>query len=84
MVRLVRRDPVSGRALAFFGAIVFEYALLGLLRAQLFDTAAEYSRYAYLSGILALLGLASLVGPVSLPERGPRRLAAVVGLACAS
>ncbi len=72
---------MSGRALAFFGAIVFEYALLGLLRAQLFDTAAEYTRYAYLSGILALLGLANLVGPITLPEAGPRRLVTVVGLA---
>jgi hypothetical protein len=78
-VRLLRREPVSGRAVAFFGAIVFEYALLGLLRAQLFDTAAEYTRYAYLSGIFALLGLANLVGPVKLPEPGPRRLATVVG-----
>jgi hypothetical protein len=66
---------------ACFGAILFEYAILGLLRAQLFDTAAEYSRYAYLSGIVALLGLASLIGPVSLPAPGPRRLATVVGLA---
>ena len=81
VVRLVRGVPVSGRAVACFGAIVFEYAILGLLRAQLFDSAAEYSRYAYLSGIVALLGLASLVGPISLPERGPRRLATVVGLA---
>ena len=81
VVRLIRGVPVSGRAVACFGAIIFEYAILGLLRAQLFDTAAEYSRYAYLSGIVALIGLASLVGPVSLPERGPRRLATVVGLA---
>jgi hypothetical protein len=80
-VRLILRLPVSGRAVACFGAILFEYAILGLLRAQLFDTAAEYSRYAYLSGIVALLGLASLIGPVSLPAPGPRRLATVVGLA---
>ena len=78
--RLVRREAVPGRTLAAFGAIVFEYALLGLLRAQLFDSAAEYSRYAYLSGIFALIGLASLIGPARLPESGPRRLAAVTGL----
>jgi hypothetical protein len=80
VVRVVRGGSVSGRAIACFGAIVFEYALLGLLRAQLFDGAAEYSRYAYLSGILALLGLASLVGPIRLPDPGPRRLAVVVAL----
>jgi hypothetical protein len=78
--RLIRRESVPGRTLACFGAIVFQYALLGLLRAQLFDTAAEYSRYAYLSGIFALLGLASLFGPVRLPESGPRRLLAVTAL----
>ena len=78
--RLIRRDSVPGRTLAAFDAIVFEYALLGLLRAQLFDSAAEYSRYAYLSGIFALIGLASLIGPARLPESGPRRLAAVTGL----
>ena len=71
---------IPSRTLACFGAILFEYALLGLLRAQLFDGAAEYSRYAYLSGIFALLGLASLVGPISLPERGTFRLAMVAGL----
>ena len=79
-VRAIRREEIPRRALACFGAIVFEYALLGLLRAQLFDTAAEYSRYAYLSGILALLGLASLAGQVTVPDRGPRRVAAVAGL----
>jgi hypothetical protein len=78
--RLIRREDVPGRTLAAFGAIVFEYALLGLLRAQLFDDAAEYSRYAYLSGIFALIGLASLIGPMRLPESGRRRLLAVTGL----
>jgi hypothetical protein len=80
VVQLVRGRSVPSRTLACFGAILFEYALLGLLRAQLFDGAAEYSRYAYLSGIFALLGLASLVGPISLPERGTLRLAMVAGL----
>ena len=80
VVQLVRGRSIPSRTLACFGAILFEYALLGLLRAQLFDGAAEYSRYAYLSGIFALLGLASLVGPISLPERGTLRLAMVAGL----
>ncbi len=80
VVQVVRRGPVPGRALACFGAIVVQYAILGLIRAQLFDGAAEYSRYAYLSGIMALLGLASLVGPRTLPATGTRRLAAVTGV----
>ena len=37
-------------------------AILALIRAQLFDGAAIYSRYAYVSGIFALLGLTALVG----------------------
>lgn len=80
VVRLVRGGPVPGRTLACFGAIVFQYALLGLLRAQLFESASEYSRYAYLSGIFALLGLASLVGPIALPAAGTRRLATLTAL----
>ena len=80
VIRLIRGGSVPSRTLACFGAIVFQYALLGLLRAQLFEGAAEYSRYAYLSGIFALLGLASLVGPISLPAHGTRRLAMLTAL----
>ena len=67
VVQLLRRRPVSSRAIACFGAIVFMYALLALIRAQLFDGAALYSRYAYLSGIFAILGLTALIGRRALP-----------------
>ena len=83
VVRHVRGGHVPHRALAAFGAIVFMYALLGLIRAQLFDGAAEYSRYAYLSGIFAMLGLVALVGRRTMPVEPLRRtlaLAAVGGV----
>jgi len=80
IVQVVRRRPVSTRTLAAFGAIVVQYAILGLIRAQLFEGAAEYSRYAYLSGIFAMLGLVALVGPRPLPVEPRRRMAAVAGL----
>ena len=78
----VRGGHVPHRALAAFGAIVFMYALLALIRAQLFDGAAEYSRYAYLSGIFGMLGLVALVGRRTMPAEPRRRtlgMAAIVG-----
>jgi hypothetical protein len=80
VVQLIRRAVVPTRALAAFGAIVVQYAILGLIRAQLFEGAAEYSRYAYLSGIFAILGLVALVGPRSLPIEPGRRTLAIAGL----
>lgn len=80
LAQVVRRRPVPPRAFAAFGAIIVQYAILGLIRAQLFDGAAEYSRYAYLSGIFAMLGLVALVGPRSLPTEPKSRTLAVAGL----
>ena len=80
VVQLVRRQPVPSRVFAAFGAIVAQYAILGLIRAQLFDGAAEYSRYAYVSGIFAMLGLVALVGVRSLPADPRRRMATVAAV----
>ena len=81
VVHVVRGGSVPGRALACFGAVVVEYGIIGLIRAQLFDGTAEYSRYAYLSGIFALLGILSLIGHRAMPADPRRRLAVVAGLA---
>jgi len=80
--RLVRFGigSVPSRALACFGAIVVQYAILGLVRAQLFDGAALYTRYTYLSAIFALLGLVALVAPLRVmrdPRFGMARFRAV-------
>ena len=81
IVQNVRVGHIPRRALAAFGAIVFMYALLGLIRAQLFDGAAEYSRYAYLSGIFAILGLVALVGRRTMPAEPRRRTLALAAMA---
>lgn len=80
VAQLVRGRSVPGRTIAAFGAIVFTYGLLALIRAQLFDGAALYSRYAYLSGIFALLGLTALIGHRAMPESKGPRLAAFAGV----
>lgn len=79
---VVRGGPgsVPSRALAALGAILVQYAILATLRAQLFEGAAEYSRYAYLSAIFALVGITSLIGHRRLLGPGSWRLARMGGL----
>lgn len=62
-----RRRRVPGRAVACLVAIAVEYAIVGVVRAPLDAGAALYTRYAYLSGILALIGAASLIGRPAIP-----------------
>jgi hypothetical protein len=81
VVRLLRRQPIPSRALACFGAIVVMYALLGLVRVGIDPQAAAYSRYSYLSGMLALLGWAVLIGRPALPTAPNRRLLVIAGAA---
>ncbi len=52
----VHRRSIPRRAIACLLAIVAEYAIVGVVRAQLDVDASLYTRYAYLSGILALIG----------------------------
>ena len=84
--RLVRDGiaSVPSRALACFGAIIIQYAILGTVRGELFDGAAEYSRYAYLSAIFALLGFVALIGRRSLTGPGRWRVARLGGLTVAA
>ncbi len=75
----VKRRPIPTRAIACLLAIVAEYTIVGIVRAQLEVDASLYTRYAYLSGILALIALASLLGRPAIPEaRRPVILAAGV------
>ena len=74
---------VPTRALAYLGAIVAMYALLGIVRLADGPAAATYSRYAYLSGMLVLLGIAALVGRRPMPA-APRLRLVVVGVAAAA
>ena len=70
-----RRRTIPRRAVACLLAIVAEYTIVGIVRAQLEVDASLYTRYAYLSGILALIAVASLVGRPAIPAE--RRLLAV-------
>jgi hypothetical protein len=75
-----RGRAIPSRAVACLLAITAEYLITGLVRDQLGLYAATYTRYAYLSGMLALIALASLVGRPAIPPRLVPR-AAAVGLA---
>jgi hypothetical protein len=76
----VSRRPIPTRAVACLLAIVAEYTIVGIVRVQLTVDASLYTRYAYLAGILALIGGASLLGRPTIPERR-RPLAVAVGVA---
>ena len=56
------RRSIPRRAIACLLAIAAEYTIVGIVRAQLEVDASLYTRYAYLSGILALIAIASLLG----------------------
>jgi hypothetical protein len=75
----VTHRPVPSRAIACLLAIVAQYAIVGLVRVQLGIDAATFTRYTYLSGMLAMIAIASLVGRPSLDGRR-RTLAMGAGL----
>jgi hypothetical protein len=74
------RRSVPHRAIACLLAIAAEYAIVGIVRAQLEVDASLYTRYAYLSGVLALIATASLVGRPAVPDRR-RTVLVAAGLA---
>jgi hypothetical protein len=77
---ILRRNPIPGRTVACFVTIVVEYAIVGLVRAQLEPDASRYTPYTYYSGILAMLGLVTLIGR-SWPIRPRDRPVAAIGIA---
>jgi hypothetical protein len=74
------RRTIPRRAIACLLAIVAEYTIVGIVRAQLEVDASLYTRYAYLSGILALIAAASLIGRPAIPA-ARRPLLVGVGVA---
>ncbi len=74
------RRAIPSRAVACLLAIAAEYTIVGIVRAQLEVDASLYTRYAYLSGILALIGAASLLGRPAIPA-ARRPLLVGVGVA---
>ena len=63
----VHRRSIPRRAIACLLAIAAEYTIVGFVRTQLEVDASLYTRYAYLSGILALIAAASLIGRPTIP-----------------
>jgi hypothetical protein len=75
----IRRRSIPRRAVACLLAIAAEYTIVGIVRAQLEVDASLYTRYAYLSGTLALIALASLIGTPTIPV-ARRPLVVAVGV----
>jgi hypothetical protein len=69
------RVPV--RAIGIVVAITVQYALTGLVRGPIGVEFADYTRYTYVAGILAMVALGELLGPVRLPSAGRARLGMV-------
>ena len=76
----VHRRSIPRRAVACLLAIAAEYTIVGFVRTRLEVDASLYTRYAYLSGILALIAAASLIGRPSIPV-ARRPLVVGVGVA---
>lgn len=70
------------RLVGCVAAIGLLYAFIGAARGGLFDAAVDYTRYTYVSGILAMLALGIVIGPVRLPAAGRPRLAALGAIGC--
>ncbi len=60
---LVRGEGLPARVVGCLGGIVVLYVLTGLVRAQLVDDAALYTRYTYLAGALLMVATGALIGP---------------------
>jgi hypothetical protein len=73
----VQSGRVPARAIGIVVAITVQYALTGLVRGLIETDHSDLSRYTYVSGILALAALGDIVGRVSIPSAGPRRLASI-------
>ena len=72
------RGRLAPRAFSIVLAIIVQYALTGFARGELYDGIidyTDYTRYTYVSGILALIVAGTIVGRVELPAAGRRRLA---------
>ena len=76
----LHRRSIPRRAIACLLAIAAEYTIVGIVRSQLEVDASLYTRYAYLSGILALIAAASLIGKPAIPV-ARRPLVVAVGVA---
>jgi hypothetical protein len=80
VVRLWRDRRLPSRFVGCIAGIVTLYGLIGLTRSHDFAGIIDYTRYTYVSGILLLIALGSLAGPIRIPEERRRRLLTLVPL----
>jgi hypothetical protein len=80
IVRLWRDRRLPPRFVGCIAGIVTLYGLIGLTRSHDFAGIIDYTRYTYVSGILLLIALGSLAGPIRIPEERRRRLLTLVPL----
>jgi hypothetical protein len=80
LARLWRDRRLPPRFLGCVAAIITLYGLIGLTRSHDFAGIVDYTRYTYISGILLLIGVGSLAGPIRIPEVQSRRLLTMVPL----
>jgi hypothetical protein len=80
IVRLWRDHRLPSRFVGCIAGIVTLYGLIGLTRSHDFAGIIDYTRYTYVSGILLLIALGSLAGPIRVPEERRLRLLTLVPL----
>jgi hypothetical protein len=80
IVRLWRDHRLPARFVGCIAGIVTLYGLIGLTRSHDFAGIIDYTRYTYISGILLLIALGSLAGPIRVPEERRLRLLTLVPL----
>jgi hypothetical protein len=80
LARVWRDRSLPPRFLGCIAGIVTLYGLIGLTRSHDFGGIVDYTRYTYISGILLLIGVGSLAGPIRIPKIQSRRLLTIVPL----
>jgi hypothetical protein len=80
LVRLWRDRGLPPRFVGCVAGIVVLYGLIGLTRFHDFNGIVDYTRYTYVSGILLLIAVGALAGPIRMPEERTRRLLTMVPL----
>ena len=80
LVRLWRDRSLPPRLVGCVAGITALYGLIGLTRFHDFEGIVDYTRYTYVSGVLVLIAVGALAGPIRMPEERTRRLLTIVPL----
>jgi hypothetical protein len=79
VARSTGADRSTSRAVSLLVAIVVMYALIGLVRADVVEGQANYTRYTYVAGVLLLVAISSSVGRPEIPQPTHRLRVVVLG-----